>query len=523
MKGKDRAVVAVILVAALIGGLLVVRHALDLSQQAQTAGLTAAQVNGRADGAAESPQTSETGPGEAGDPETSPEAVPSVQPSAQASAQAASAGAGGEAPSMGGGAATLTALISWMQNESGGALAARTQLAAETALASGVGSGDDALRRTFAQSQSASNDEARRNLLAEQAATLGLDYLRCRELLVLQEESVAFYQALAAEIQKESATQAAQPGETAGAAPSAVAAPVGAVGMAPLSGLALAAVVTSSAQATPSAGAAPSAQATPSAAPSAQATPSAGATPAEMATPPAETAESAEADQSAGRAERALADEQTVRDTLAQAELARAKAQADLETAAQALGAAVGDTTGAGAMVTGELSADALPALSAAGAASQAVAARNEVKAAANTLEREERTLEQLRYQYPVTAPEYLSQQAAVEEAKAALPKAKSTVEADVRDRLTRLELSEQELALIAAALERSGTAAPEPAYALTVGGDQTWTSNLSDLTGRWAGIVGDRTRQIAGIARLNLDILCFEHAVGAGCVTATI
>ncbi len=354
----------------------------------------------------------------------------------------------GNPPSMGGGEVTLAELTHWMQNESIGALAAQIRLEAESALGRGVGSESDALRRNFAQIQSTANDQARQSLLAQEAASLGIEYLKCRDLLALREESLAFYKALEAAIGKEQAAAESWP---------------------------------------------------------------------------ADKEQTADEEPLPDPGEKLQADRQTAKDAVAAAEIARAEAEADLKAAAEALNAAVGNPANTVIAVTGKLLADALPTFSADAAAALALETRNEIKAAAYTMERERQALNQLRYQYPPTAPEFLSRQSALEEAQAAYPRIKGTVESDVRDRLTRLQLSAQDLELAATALEHAGTAGPEPAYKLKIGSDQTWSSNLTALMGQWAERLSGRLRLITGTARLNLDILLFHHAVGVGYATAVI
>ncbi len=509
MRRKDWAVVAIILAAALIVGLRLVAYGLNRAQLVLEASLSVAQFNGgeaglgaaagEAAGAAAGEAAGEASGAAAGMPGADVEAAGGATggiagrvaegaaggvaegvaglPGAAGEAAGAVAGeavslppdqAGetpasvpfvlptdmGNPPSMGGGSVTLADLIRWMQNESIGALAAQIRLEAETALGRGVGTESDALRRSFAQIQSSANDQARQNLLAQEAASLGIDYLKCRDILALREESLGFYKALEAAIGGEQAANESRPAETGR---------------------------------------------------------------------DAGEEQSAEEEPVPDPGEKLLADRQAVQDAVAAAEIARAEAEADLKAAAEALNAAVGNPANTVIAVTGELLPDSLPTLSADAAAALALETRNEVKAAAYSMEREKQALNQLRYQYPPTAPEFLSCQSALEEAQAAYPRIKGTVESDVRNRLTRLQLSAQDLNLVAAALERSGSAGPEPAYKLKLGPDQTWSSNLPALMGLWAEILSGRLRLITGTARLNLDILLFNHAAGVGYATAVI
>lgn len=489
MKRRDRAVVAIILAAALVVGLRLVAYRLSRAQLGLEASLSVAQFNGgnsgsaaAAGGAAGRAAVGADGgaaggtAGSAAD-EAAGGAVGGATVGAAVGADGGVAGSAagdtgdfsllsdqagetpapvpfilptdmGNPPSMGGGEVTLAELTHWMQNESIGALAAQISLEAETALSRGVGSESDALRRNFAQIQSSDNDQARQNLLAQEAASLGIDYLKCRDLLALREESLAFYKALEAAIGKAQAANESRP---------------------------------------------------------------------------ADKEQTADEEPLPDPGEKLQADRQTVKDAVAAAEIAQAEAEADLKAAAEALNAAVGNPANTVIAVTGKLLPDALPTFSADAAAALALETRNEIKAAAYTMEREKQALNQLRYQYPPTAPEFLSRQSALEEAQAAYPRIKGTVESDVRNRLTRLQLSAQDLELAAAALERSGTAGPEPAYKLKIGSDQTWSSNLPALMGQWAESLSGRLRLITGTARLNLDILLFHHAVGVGYATAVI
>ena len=476
MKKRDRTIVAVILAAALAVGLVLVHRALDRAAQAQAESLSAAQFNG---GGAASSKSSSSGSGETGEapspgesskpgdsssPDSSVpgEAAPpagdggsqgdSSAPADGADADASVSGAAGPQngdgsssasaspsgvtqapPAAGGGAMTLEQLTDWMQDESSAALAAQSLKQAEEALAAGVGTADDALRRTFAQSQAAYNDTARRNQLAEEAATLGYAYLRCRDTLALREESVAFYQAL-----EEAVTAQAGSGEE--------------------------------------------------------------------------------------RDAQVQADLQTVQDALASAQLSLEQVQADLQTAADDLNAALGNPYGTALEITDTLTAQPLPAISADEAAAQALELRNEIKAAAHEAELAQQTLTQLRYTYAPDSSQVLEQQAALSEAQSAQVKAATQVEADVRSRLTRLELQQQELELLSASLAKTGTAAPEPSYTLSGGSDGVpLGSNLSALMEQWAQTEISRALQITEIAQFNLDVLCFQHAMGVGCTAAAI
>ena len=451
MKRRDQAIVAIILVAALFAGLVLVRRALDRAAQTQADRLASAQYNSAAasgssqEGSGQVPPAEEAPPqGESGSASTDPEEPDGGGEASQGgsgSGESSQTGASGEpvqsAPA-GGGTMTLETLLEWMQEESGGALAARSMEEAEAALAAGVGTEADPLRRSFAQSQGERNRQARLNQLAEQAASLGLDYLRCRELAELREESAAFYRALEEAV----AAQLEGDGE----------------------------------------------------------------------------------ETQAGRTERVQADLETVREARERAELALEQARADLQGAVDALNAALGNPYGTQLEIAGVLTAPALPALTGDEAAAQALEQRNEIQAADYQLQREQQTLSQLRYSCAPDSPEVLEQQAAVQQAQANCAQAAVQVEADVRDRLTLLELQARELELLADSLERTGASAPEPDYVLEGGAEgAAWSSNLSALTGEWSAIQGNLDALTTGTAQLELDVLCFRHAIGVGCTAAVI
>ena len=479
VKKKDRAVVAAILAAALVVGLVLVNRGLNSASQAQAARLAAAQYNG-----GESPSSVPADP-----PGGQAQAAPSPEPSPSGEAQdepAFGTQTGQEesgveetpAPSAGGGAMTLAQLTDWMVNESSGALAADTLAQAESALAAGVGTADDALRRTFAQSQAPGNDQARRNQLEEEAAALGLEYLRCRDILALREESAAFYEALVQTVSGQiQAAQSAAPAETA-----------------PLE--------EQTGESREDAGQSDESQADGE---------------------QADEAQAGEEAAGAARTERLQADLETAQAALASAQLAVEEAQADLQAATDALNTALGNPIGTFLEVTDTLTAQALPALTADQAAQQALEQRSEIRQAAYEVERAEQTLNQLRYEYAPDSPEILEQQAVLQQAQGAYSQTVSQVEAGVRDSLTRLELQSRQLEQRAAALEQTGTSAPQTDYALQSGTDGTWSSNLSQLVEQWTQTESGRAALIEEIARFNLDVICFQHAVGTGCVAAEI
>ena len=479
VKKKDRAVVAAILAAALVVGLVLVNRGLNSASQAQAARLAAAQYNG-----GESPSSAPADPPDgqaqaAPDPEPSPSGEEQEEPAfGTQTGQEESGVEETPAPSAGGGAMTLAQLTDWMVNESSGALAADTLAQAESALAAGVGTADDALRRTFAQSQAPGNDQARRNQLEEEAAALGLEYLRCRDILALREESAAFYEALVQTVSGQlQAAQSAAPAETA-----------------PLE--------EQTGESREDAGQSDESQADGE---------------------QADEAQAGEEAAGAARTERLQADLETAQAALASAQLAVEEAQADLQAATDALNTALGNPIGTFLEVTDTLTAQALPALTADQAAQQALEQRSEIRQAAYEVERAEQTLNQLRYEYAPDSPEILEQQAVLQQAQGAYSQTVSQVEAGVRDSLTRLELQSRQLEQRAAALEQAGTSAPQTDYALQSGTDGTWSSNLSQLVEQWTQTESGRAALIEEIARFNLDVICFQHAVGAGCVAAEI
>ena len=490
VKKKDRAVVAAILAAALVVGLVLVNRGLNSASQAQAARLAAAQYNG-----GESPSSAPADP-PGGQAQAAPDPEPS--PSGEAQDEPAFGTQTGQeesgveetpAPSAGGGAMTLAQLTDWMVNESSGALAADTLAQAESALAAGVGTADDALRRTFAQSQAPGNDQARRNQLEEEAAALGLEYLRCRDILALREESAAFYEALVQTVSGQiQAAQSAAPAET---APAQSAAPAETAPLEEQTG-----------ESREDAGQSDENQADGE---------------------QADEAQAGEEAAGAAQTERLQADLETAQAALASAQLAVEEAQADLQAATDALNTALGNPIGTFLEVTDTLTAQALPALTADQAARQALEQRSEIRQAAYEVERAEQTLNQLRYEYAPDSPEILEQQAVLQQAQGAYSQTVSQVEAGVRDSLTRLELQSRQLEQRAAALEQVGTSAPQTDYALQSGTDGTWSSNLSQLVEQWTQTESGRAALIEEIARFNLDVICFQHAVGTGCVAAEI
>lgn len=221
MKQRDRWIVAAILAVALVIGLALVSHFLSRAQAQRQSLLTALWAKEEGSAALSSIGSEESDAPEASDT-PAPDGTPVPAEGAEASAQPESSGtsesgSGGSGGTSGGGSSadlgdppvlaadevTLESLTEWMQTESSGALEAQTTLAAENAIAAGVGSADDAQRRAFAQTQAPANYEARMNALAEQAASLALDYLRCRDQLALEEENLVFYQGLNAMLQAE--------------------------------------------------------------------------------------------------------------------------------------------------------------------------------------------------------------------------------------------------------------------------------------------------------------------------------
>lgn len=473
MRGRDRSIVAGILAVALVLGLVLVDRALDRAWAARTEKLQAAQTaanwaaaSGSGEADAANSAAGDTGASSAGD--TSPSASSSGAASgaagaassgeAQGSSDVGSDSAAGqpggaaqsggtagavvsvsaplaEAAPLGAGEFTVDALVSWMCSESGGALAAQTATAAEQALAAGTGTGDDPQRRAFARTQWSANQEARSSALAEEGTSLALHYLRCRELLALEEENRSFYEKLLESVQNAAA---------------------------------------------------------------------------------------ADDKTDAGRTIRIQVDAASVTSALEKADVAVDAAKAELQSAMQAINSAVGNPAAAQVAVTGEVSRDAMPDTDAKSAVALALASRNEIKNADYAAARAKQTLKSLRYQYSTTAPEYLKQQAAAEQATADVSKARTTVESDVRDRCARLAVSARQLDLAQKELDAAGTSVSEIGYTPIASGTE-WSSNADSLTAQWAEILGLRRQLIAGTVQLNLDILSFRHAIGAGTVSAEI
>lgn len=151
-------------------------------------------------------------------------------------------------------------------------------------------------------------------------------------------------------------------------------------------------------------------------------------------------------------------------------------------------------------------------------------------------MEREQQALSQLRYTYAPDSPEVLTQQAALTEAEAACPQAELQVETEVRDLLSSLETQNQELTRLSESLSQLG-GAPEAVYTLetspapeteSVQAEETeaaaaWSSDFPDLMARRAEWEDLRAGQIEKLAQFNLDVLRFQHAIGAGCTAAAI
>ena len=470
MKGRDRAIVAVILALALIAGLFTVSRALQRAQSAQAQALAAAQTNvagetavgdisapGSAAASAEQESpvpgdesgaagvsgagtASDVGPhdlegGAAGADGSA--AGENTQESGTSSADAPVAQTGQQSvtlPAMGGGSFSLQELTVWMQTQSAAAQAA---LQARDAAAALAVSGESASLRSFARSQGLLNFEAEQNRLGEEANTLGLAYLRCRDTVALQEENVAFYESL---------TQASPASDTSVAA-------------------------VSSGDLVPSAeeAAASSTQ------PSDQTT----------APPVWQTA-------------------------LDSAKLSLESARADLSAAMRDINRAVGNAPETQLVITDQLTEGDIPVVTADSAVAQALDSRNEVKGAAYTVTRERAALVQLRYTYPTTAPEYQKQQAVVDAAQSALLKTRGAVESDVRNRSAQLSISAQRLALLRQTLEASGLKPPE-------------SGTVEEQTAQWVTIYANRLQQLLELAQLNSDLLAFQNALSAGTVSVEI
>ena len=214
------------------------------------------------------------------------------------------------------------------------------------------------------------------------------------------------------------------------------------------------------------------------------------------------------------------ADAETEKTALSEAQSACDDAQSALESARDALNAAVGNDPGTVLAVTGELSRDSAPSEGEEAAVKAALAARNEIKAADRTLAQAQQTLSELRYQVPVTAPEYLSQQAAVQTARSDAARARSDVEADVRERFAALSKLSGELDGLERELSASGTAAPKIDYAPRSG---EGVHTLAELTEQWAQIETRREQQLSDTAQWDQAVREFGFAVGAGCTAAEI
>ena len=522
MNRKDTAIVAVILAAALAAGLGTVGWLLHQEQRQQDLQFEKAQAAWQAAGSAaagaesseasgEEPSsgedtTSEAASGTAGTEDTGSGAeseesagmaagetgsagggntaagqLPDLgTPPALAAGETGSAGGGniaaGQLPDLGtppalaaGSELTLEELVEWMTTESSGALEAETLATAEKALADGVGTADDALRREFAASQWESNHQARLNLLEQQAVTLAMTWLQCQESLSLQEENLAWYQGMKEEIEAKLETLSKE----------------------------VSSISESSSDAA-----------------------SATASETETSETASSETDSTEAAEAAARLEAekacAEADLQQVEEAIAEAELAVKSAQADLDKAQTALNEAVGLSAGDTLTISGELTPDSLPELSREDAIAQGLSARNEIKGALYAIQQAEEELTTLRYQAAPDSPEVQKQQAALEKAQAAYPAAQTSVEADVIDRLTRLEIAFEKIELTSSQLNSSAPAA----YAFQESGGQV-TSNLAQLRTDQAEQLALALQLASQTAQFNQEVVQFRHAVGAGTVTA--
>ena len=497
MNRKDTAIVAVILAAALAAGLGTVGWALHLEQLQQALQFEEAQAAWQAAGSAaagaESSEasgeetssgedtTSEAASGTAGTEDTGSGAE-SEESAGMAAGETGSAGGGntaaGQLPDLGtppalaaGSELTLEELVEWMTTESSGALEAETLAAAEKALADGVGTADDALRREFAASQWESNHQARLNTLEQEAVTLAMTWLQCQESLSLQEENLAWYQGMKEEIEAKLETLSKE----------------------------VSSISESSSDAA-----------------------SATASETETSETASSETDSTEAAEAAARLEAekacAEADLQQVEEAIAEAELAVKSAQADLDKAQTALNEAVGLSAGDTLTISGELTPDSLPELSREDAIAQGLSARNEIKGALYAIQQAEEELTTLRYQAAPDSPEVQTQQAALEKAQAAYPAAQTSVEADIIDRLTRLEIAFEKIELTSSRLNSSAPAA----YAFQESGGQV-TSNLSQLMADQAEQLALALQLASQTAQFNQEVVQFRHAVGAGTVTAEI
>lgn len=483
---------AAILAAALGAGLGTVGWVLHREQlqqalqfeEAQAAWQAAGSAAGGAEGSEASGEdtssgedtTSEAASGTAGTEDTGSGAE-GEESSGMAAGETGSAGGGntaaGQLPDLGtppalaaGSELTLEELVEWMTTESSGALEAETLAAAEKALADGVGTADDALRREFAASQWESNHQARLNLLEQEAVTLAMTWLQCQKSLSLQEENLAWYQGMKEKIEAKLETLSKE---------------VSSVSESSSDAASTATSETASSEAN--------------------------------STEAAEAAARLEAEKAC-----AEADLQQVEEAIAEAELAVKSAQADLDKAQTALNEAVGLSAGDTLTISGELTPDSLPELSREDAIAQGLSARNEIKGALYAIQQAEKELTTLRYQAAPDSPEVQKQQAALEKAQAAYPAAQTSVEADIIDRLTRLEIAFEKIELTSSQLDSSAPAA----YAFQESGGQV-TSNLAQLRTDQAEQLALALQLASQTAQFNQEVVQFRHAIGAGTVTAEI
>ena len=103
-------------------------------------------------------------------------------------------------------------------------------------------------------------------------------------------------------------------------------------------------------------------------------------------------------------------------------------------------------------------------------------------------------------------------------EAQADCRAAQTSVEYDVTDRLTRLEIAFEKIELTSSQLNSSAPAA----YAFQESGGQV-TSNLAQLRTDQAEQLALALQLASQTAQFNQEVVQFRHAVGAGTVTAEI
>ena len=498
MSKKDRAVVAVILIAALVAGLFVVHFSLEKARADQNAAMDRAMSN-----LGELPQSPpaqpEDEPGvEVIKPQPTPvpdvsepspnESAPDLPPDREDEEETSAAQTGSALiaalesgdfsslevlkelglldeevrPSFGSEELTPQTLSDWMETESLEALAAQAAVQGAQAMAAGVGSEDDAQLRAFASSQGPANYQAVVNGLKESAIALSMEYLRCQQVLEVQQQMLEVFRDLETAVseKQENLAQTVQQLEQ---------------------------TVTEEEPEKEGEGEEKPAQSVPQPSP----------------------LEIAQTQLSA-----VSQDLNTVTRLAAQAQTDVEQAQKDLDMAAQAIQQAVGNPPDAQLVFTGEFTPAAMPQMDVETAVTQALDNRNELKKAAFELIRAEKQLTDLRYQYPPNAPEVLDQQGVLTAAQAGILTLNDRIGLDIRQR-------HEELTKLAEALEQPTPQAPKEtaaAYAVTESG-----SNGGELMDGWTQYEDEYLQYLEDVARMNVLALQFEHGVGVGTVSVEI